>query len=59
MKNGLLAGLGVLLAIVLGFWLLILVVKVTLKLIGIAIILGLGAALYFAVRKKLGGGDAR
>jgi hypothetical protein len=59
MKNGLLAGLGVVLAIILAFWLFILVVKVTLKLIGLAIIVGLGAAIYFAVRNKFGGGDAR
>jgi len=35
------------------------VVKVALKLAGLAIILGLGAALYFWVKNKFGGGNAR
>jgi Flp pilus assembly protein protease CpaA len=35
------------------------VVKITLKLIGLAIILGVGAFIYFAVKNRIGGGDAR
>ena len=53
------AGVGILLAIVIGFWLLVFVVKLALKLIGLAIVVGLAALAYVAVRKKLGGGDAR
>jgi hypothetical protein len=59
MKNGILAGLGAVVAIVIAFWLFIVVVKVALKLIGLAIILGLGAAAYLAVRNRIGGGNAR
>ena len=59
MKNGLLAGLGAVVAIILAFWLFFVVLKIAFKLIGLAIIVGLGAALYFAVRNKFGGGDAR
>jgi hypothetical protein len=59
MKGGIVAGIGALVAIVLAAWLFIVVVKVTLKLIGIAIVLGLGAFLYFAVRNRIGGGNAR
>jgi hypothetical protein len=59
MKGAIVAGLGTIVAIVVAFWLFILVVKLTVKLIGIAIILGLAAALYFWVKNKFGGGDAR
>jgi hypothetical protein len=59
MKGGIIAGLGAIVLIVIGFWLFILVVKVAVKLIGFAIILGLAAALYFWVKNKFGGGDAR
>ena len=59
MKQGLLAGLGAIVAIVIGFWLFIVVIKLAFKLIGLAIILGLAAAAWFAVKKRIGGGDAR
>ena len=59
MKGGILAGIGTIVAIVIGFWLFIIVLKVTVKLIGLAIILGLAAVAYFAVKKRIGGGDAR
>jgi uncharacterized membrane protein len=59
MKEGLIAGLGVVVAIVIAFWLFIVVVKVALKLIGLAIILGLAAVIYFAVKNRIGGGNAR
>ena len=59
MKNGLLAGLGAIVAIVIGFWLFIVVLKVAFKLIGLAVILGLAAVIYFAVKNRIGGGDAR
>jgi hypothetical protein len=59
MKGGILAGIGAVVAIIIAAWLFIVVVKLTLKLIGIAIILGLGAAVYFAVRNRIGGGNAR
>ena len=59
MKNGLLAGLGAIVAIVIAIWLFVVMVKVALKLIGLAIIVGLGAAIYFAVKNRIGGGDAR
>ena len=55
MKGGLIAGLGAIVLIVIGFWLFIIVVKVAVKLIGFAIILGLAAALYFWVKSKFGG----
>ena len=59
MKNLLLVALCVVVAIVVGFWLLVAMVKLALKLIGLALIVGLGAALYFGVRNRLGGSDAR
>jgi hypothetical protein len=59
MKGGLIAGIGAMVAIVIAAWLFIIVVKVALKLMGVAIILGLGAAAYFAVRNRIGGGNAR
>jgi hypothetical protein len=59
MKNGILGGLGAIVAIVIAFWLFIVVVKVAFKLIGLAIIIGLAAFIYFAVRNRIGGGDAR
>ena len=59
MKGGIVATVGPLLVIVIAFWLFIIVLKVTVKLIGLFIILGLAAALYFAVRNRIGGGDAR
>ena len=49
----------VILAIIGGIVVLGFVLKVAFKLIGLAIILGLGAALYFAVKNKFGGGNAR
>jgi hypothetical protein len=59
MKGGLVAGVGAVVAIIVAFWLFIVVVKVALKLIGLAIILGLGAVFYVAVRNRIGGGNAR
>jgi predicted membrane-bound spermidine synthase len=59
MKGGILAGIGAVVAIVVGVWLFVVVVKVALKLIGLFIILGLAAAVYFAVRNRIEGGDAR
>ena len=59
MKGAVIGGAGAVVAILLAFWVFIFVVKVAMKLIGLAIIVGLGAFLYVAVRKKLGGGDAR
>jgi hypothetical protein len=59
MKGGIVAVLGTILAIVVGFWLFVVVIKVAFKLIGLAIILGLAAAAYFWVKGKFGGGDAR
>jgi hypothetical protein len=59
MKQGLLVLLGIVVAIVVGFWLIIAMVKLALKLIGLALIVGLGAALYFSVRNRIGSGHAR
>jgi hypothetical protein len=59
MKNLLLVALFVVIAIVVGIWLVVAVVKLALKLIGLAIVVGLGAALYFAVKNRIGGTDAR
>jgi len=59
MKNGILGGLGAIVAIIIAFWLFIFVVKVAFKLIGLAIIVGLAAVIYFAVKNRIGGGDAR
>ena len=59
MKNLLLAVLFIVVAIVVGIWLVVAVVKLALKLIGLAIVVGLGAALYFAVKNRIGGADAR
>ena len=59
MKGGLIAGIGAVVAILIAAWLFIVVVKFTLKLIGLAIILGLAAVAYFAVRNRIGGGNAR
>jgi hypothetical protein len=59
MKNGILGGLGAIVAIIIAFWLFIVVVKVAFKLIGLAIIVGLAAIVYFAVRNRIGGGNAR
>ena len=59
MKNLLLVVLGVVIAIVVGIWLVVAVVKLALKLIGLAIVVGLGAALYFAVKNRIGGAHAR
>jgi hypothetical protein len=59
MKGGILAGIGAVVAIAVAIWLFVVVVKVALKLIGLFIILGLAAAVYFAVRNRIGGGDAR
>ena len=59
MKNLLLIAIGIVVAIVVGFWLLIFMVKLAVKLIGLALIVGLGAALYFGVKSRIGGSDAR
>jgi len=59
MKGGLISGIGVVVAIVIAIWLFFVVIKIAFKLIGLFIILGLGAALYFAVKNKFGGGNAR
>jgi hypothetical protein len=59
MKGGILSGIGAVVAIVIAFWLFIVILKVTVKLIGLAIILGLAAIIYFAVKDRIGGGDAR
>jgi len=59
MKNLVLVLVGIVVAIVVGFWLLVFMVKLAVKLIGLALIVGLGAALYFGVRNRIGGSDAR
>jgi hypothetical protein len=59
MKEGIIAGLGVVVAIVIAVWLFVVMVKVALKLIGLALILGLAAIIYFAVKNRIGGGNAR
>ena len=59
MKGGIVATVGTLLVILIAFWLFIIVLKVTFKLIGLALILGLAAVVYFAVKNRIGGGDAR
>jgi hypothetical protein len=59
MKGGIIAVLGTILAIVVGFWLFVVVIKVAFKLVGLAIILGLAAAAYFWLKGKFGGGNAR
>jgi hypothetical protein len=59
MKGGIAGTIGTILVVVIALWLFVIVLKVTAKLIGLAIILGLGAVIYFAVKKKIGGGDAR
>ena len=59
MKNLLLVVLGTIIAIVVGFWLIVFMVKLAVKLIGLALIVGLGAALYFGVRNRIGGSNAR
>jgi predicted membrane-bound spermidine synthase len=59
MKGGILAGLGAIVAIVVAIWLFVVVVKVALKLIGLALILGLAAIIYFVVKDRIGGGNAR
>jgi hypothetical protein len=59
MKNILLVVLCVVVAIVVGFWLLVAMVKLALKLIALALIVGLGAALYFGVKNRIGGSNAR
>ena len=59
MKGGILAGAGAIVAIVIAFWLFFIVLKIAVKLIGLAIILGLAAAAYFWIRNRFGGGDAR
>ena len=59
MKGGILAGIGAIVAIVVAIWLFVVVVKVALKLIGLALILGLAAIVYFVVKDRIGGGNAR
>jgi hypothetical protein len=59
MKEGIIAGLGVVVAIVIAVWLFVVMVKVAVKLMGLAIILGLAAIIYFAVKNRVGGGNAR
>jgi hypothetical protein len=59
MKGGILAGIGAVAAILIAVWLFVVVVKVALKLIGLAIILGFAAALYVFVQSRIGGGNAR
>ena len=59
MKGGIIGGLGVVVAIIIGFWLFVVVIKIAFKLIGLAIILGLAAAAYFWVKGRFGGGNAR
>ena len=59
MKGGVLSGIGAIVAIVIGIWLFVVVLKVAFKLIGLAIIVGLAALAYFWVKNKFGGGDAR
>jgi len=57
-KGGILAGLGAVVAIVIAFWLFVVVVKIAFKLIGVAIIIALAAIIYFAVKNRIGGGNA-
>jgi hypothetical protein len=59
MKEGIIGGIGVIVAIIIGFWLFVFVIKIAFKLIGLAIILGLAAAAYFWVKGKFGGSNAR
>ena len=59
MKGALAGGVAAILAIVVAIWLFVFVVKIALKLIGLAIVAGLVAAAYFAIRKRIGSGDAR
>ncbi|MBV9884752.1 MAG: hypothetical protein JO276_17215 [Sphingomonadaceae bacterium] len=44
---------------VVAFWLVIVLIKVTLKLVGLAIIVALAAGAYFVVRNMIGSGNAR
>ncbi|HEY5710830.1 MAG TPA: hypothetical protein VIT38_02950 [Allosphingosinicella sp.] len=55
MKGGL---AGIVLTIV-AIFVLIALVKVAFKLAALAIVVGIGAAVYFAVRNRIGGGGAR
>ena len=59
MKGGIIAGIGAVVAIVIGIWLFFVVLKLTIKLIGLAIIVGLAAVAWIWLRNKFGGGDAR
>ena len=59
MKGGIIPAIGAVVAIVIAFWLFVVVLKVAFKLIGLAIIVGLAAIVYFAVKDRIGGGDAR
>ena len=59
MKGGIVAGIGAVVAIIIAAWLFIVVIKVAFKLIGLAIIVGVGAFIYFAVKNRIGGVDAR
>jgi predicted membrane protein len=58
-KGGVITGLGAVVGIIIAIWLFIIVLKVTFKLIGLAIIIGLAAFIYIAVKDKIGGGNAR
>jgi hypothetical protein len=44
---------------IVAFWLVIVLIKVTLKLIGLAIIVALAATAYLVVRNMIGSGNAR
>ena len=59
MKGGLITGIGAIVGIIIAIWLFVIVLKVTFKLIGLAIIIGLAAFIYIAVKNKFGGGNAR
>ena len=59
MKGGILTGIVAIVAIVIAIWLFFVVLKLTIKLIGLAIILGLAAVAWIWLRNKFGGGDAR
>ena len=52
-------GLGTIVLLVLGVFVLVALVKVAFKLAALAILVGIGAAIYLAVRNRIGGGGAR
>ena len=59
MKGGILAGAGAIVLVILAIWLFFVVLKIAIKLALLGIVVVAAVAAFYAVKKRIGGGDAR